>query len=185
MNSVKTTAILISLLLLGACAGGSYKGGRSGEVQSPGKTLHLYRMDIDHKAVKEGARLLFREPPPRAEQGFQRRAQGVFSVSDAGYCRIEVGCAEPVLSYDGRRGEQVYTLLKFFGRVKEDGTGATRSAGETTGIRSVRSCDEVRFKERGEGRITVQPWYNGKPGAYLFHFHRASIGRKDVRVPWR
>lgn len=183
------SALLLSLsLTMTACTGtGAYSSSSQSDRQEreASRVMHLYRIDIDHEAVRNGARLLFEEPPPRREQGYQRRSKGFFSVSDARYCRIEVGCVEPVVGLNGQRTQLGYTMLRFFGRIAEDGNRATTTAGERNTLNSARVIDEVRFIERGEDKITIQAWDNGKPGAYLFHFNRAPIGRSDVMVPWR
>lgn len=176
--------VVTSLLTLTSCVTSHNGVSRNNDPKDVSKTLNLYRVDIDKAAVKNGARLLFMEPPPRETDGNRRRGQGYFSVSDAGFCRIEVGCAERVVGLDGTNAEQVYQLLRFSGRISDDGTRATTTSGETSNARTTRQADEVRFLARGEDKITIQAVVNGKPQAYLFHFERSTIGSKSVRIPW-
>jgi hypothetical protein len=176
--------MIASLLILTSCVTSFEGDSRKEDPDDVSHTMNLYRVDIDKAAVANGARLLFMEPPPRSESGYQRRAQGFFSVSDAGFCRVDVGCAEGVVGLSGSRGEQIYSMLKFFGRISDDGERATTTSGETANVRSTRAADEVRFNARGKNKVTIQAVIDGKPQAYLFHFERSPIGSKNVRVPW-
>ena len=185
MRFTSLLLVITSSLLLSACVT-SYQG--DADAKDPDgneRTMHLYRIDVDQAAHKAGAPLLFAEPPPRTQFGFQRRAQGFFSVSDAGFCRIEVRCAEPIVALDGRRTEQVYTLLKFAGRSSDDGARATTMSGESVNVYPTAGASEVRFMERGRNKISIQAYDRGRKAAYVFHFHHTTIGRKDIPVPWR
>ncbi len=185
MQKFTALIFLTSLISLQGCISNYNSNSRTKDPNERSKVMHLYRIDLDREAIANGARRLFAEPPPRYESGARRRAQGFLGVSDSGYCRIEVGCAEPVVGLDGRNGQETYRLLKFYGRISEDGTKATTTAGETSSIQSTRNIDEIRFIERGRDKITVQAVLGGKPQAYLFHFNHAAIGAKNIRVPWK
>ncbi len=186
MRLISVTTASLLVCLFASCTGRTYsRNSRATEPEYKSKVMFLYRIDVDKAAVKKGARLLFAEPPPNYQYGTKRRAQGFFSVSDAGSCRIEVKCAEPVVGLNGRRDEQIYTLLKFYGHITSDGKRATTTQGETAAVSSGRSFDEVHFIERGDDKITVQAYFDGKPTAYLLHFTHAAIGSKTVPMPWK
>ena len=183
------TLTLSSLLLSGCGSGGSYRTNNNrrgnGESADGRQTLKLYRVDVDHAAVKGGAALLFREPPPGVEFGLERRCQGIFGISENGFCRCDVKVAEPVIGLRGRRSEQIYTLISFFGKVSEDGRRATIQGGESVAVGSALRATEIRFEERGKDRITIQAWIDGKPAAYKMHFQRQGFAPPNVPFPWK
>ncbi|MCB9833494.1 MAG: hypothetical protein H6807_13575 [Planctomycetes bacterium] len=183
---IRLLPLMALLALLATACTTSHEGDAAAkDPQGTERVMVLYRIDIDPKAVAAGAPLLFDEPPPQNSFGLVRRGQGYFSASDAGFCRIEVKVAEPVVAVDGRHGEQVYMLLKFFGRASDDGSRATIMSGESVNVSSGSQADEVRFFERGRNKISAQAYQGGKPSAYIFHFQHAAIARRDVPVPWR
>lgn len=185
MQKFTVLIILAAMALLQGCASNYEGDSRSKDPRERSKVMHLYRIDLDQEAIAGGARRLFAEPPPRYRNGVRRRAQGFLGVSDSGFCRIEVYCAEPVVGLTGTNGEQQYRMLKFYGRISDDGTKATTTSGETASMRSSRNIEEILFIERGRNKITVQAVLGGKPQAYLFHFNHAAIGSKNVRIPWK
>ncbi len=181
-----TRLLALPVVLLACACTTSYEGdSRNKDPEGNERVMVLYRIDVDPKAVAAGAPLIFNEPPPQNTFGMIRRAQGFFSVSDSGFCRIEVKVAEPVVALDGRREEQVYTLLKFFGRASDDGDRATTMSGEDVNVQSNSQADVVKFYERGRNKISVQAFVGGKPTAYILHFHHAAVPRRDVPVPWK
>jgi hypothetical protein len=174
-------------LLLAACTatGGGSRSGRGGESAGDQQTFHLYAVEIDKAAVKNGAQLLFDGPPPGVEFGLERRAQGVFRVSTNGFVDCTVRVAEPVIGLGGRRSEHRYTLLDFNGKAASDGESATISGGEAVAIESSYRPASILFRERGDDRLTIQPVAGGKPGAYLFHVQRQGFAAANVQFPWK
>lgn len=177
--------LILMSLSLAACTSPQEGDSRAKDPQGNERVMALYRIDIDPAAVASGSPLLFDEAPPQDSFGLVRRAQGYFSVSDSGFCRIDVKVAEPVMAVDGRRSEQIYTLLRFFGRISDNGERATTMSGEDVNVNSESQADVVRFYERGRNKISVQAVLGGRPSAYILHFHHAAVPRRDVPVPWQ
>ncbi|MCA9320137.1 MAG: hypothetical protein KDB53_05355 [Planctomycetes bacterium] len=182
-NSNRLQTLLLASLFLGlGCTSSDYGSGGSRNAGNENKQVfHLYRVDIDHEAVRRGAPLLFQEPPPGAEMGAYRRCQGIFGVSGNGFVRCEVKVAELVVGAGGRNQEQGYTLLEFFGKVSKDGNFATIEGGETSGRGGV----ELTFTERGDDRLTIQPRINDQLSAYRYHFQRQGFANARVPFPWK
>ncbi len=180
---LKTLAIVLTGLALGTgCVNKSGITARERERQQVGKNpiLHLYRVEIDHEAVRKGAQLLFREPVAGKEFGAYRRTQGIFGVSENGFCRCEVRVAELVNGLGGRREEQRYTLLDFFGRMASDGTRAT-----VDGTAAAPGALELRIEKLGKDEVRVQPYLNGRPGAYVYFFQKQGFSNSWVPFPYR
>lgn len=151
------------------------------EDEDPGY-LALYKVEIDHGALKNGAKLLFTEPPPGSEFGLRHHAQGFFSVSDQGFVSCKVQVAEPVLGLDGRRTIHVYWILSFFGRVDETGTRATSSSGNAT-TTVAGTASEIRIAEAGKEMISIQAFDGTNPQPYIFHFRKHAVLDRDVPFP--
>lgn len=177
--------MLVPVLALGACNTRTTKGNAAKDESYIDRTLKLYRIEIDYAAVKNGAQLLFSEPPPRAEFGLERRAQGFFSASERGFCHIVVRVAEPIVGLSGQSSEQRYDLINFSGRLSSDGTRANLEGSNGGAGGSQFSSNEVRFYEKDDDSVALQPFYDGKPTAYKYHFRRTPISRNNVPFPWR
>ena len=189
--TLRIAVSLFAVLLLCACETRTYSGGVRVPNEAPvrqdrfDKTFHLTRVEIDRDAVRTGARLLFTEPPPNREFGLERRAQGVLSISDRDFMRSSVRVAEPVIAVSGRRTEQTYTLLSFFGKIASDGKSATISDGEPVETSSVYRPDALRILEKTEERLVIQPVHQGRPLAYRYHFYRRGLTNPNVPFPWK
>ncbi len=180
---LKTLAIILAgLAVTAGCVNKSGVTPRERQRRQVGKnpTLHLYRVEIDREAVRKGAQLLFHEPVAGKEYGAYRRTQGIFGVSENGSCRCEVRVAELVFGLGGRRDEQRYTLLDFFGRISADGTRAT-----VEGAAVGRGALELRIEKLGKDEIKVQPYLNGRPGAYVYFFRKQGFSNSWVPFPYR
>ena len=176
---------LIAMTLLSSCNTPSYRDQENPD--SGSKQLKLYKVEIDRRAVRGGARLLFSEPPPGDEFGFSRLAGGQFAISDSGQLVCQVAVIEKSVGVGGRPIQQGYSVLDFRGRVADSGDVATIFDGDRvrrTDLSGV--VDEVRFQTMGSDRLVVQGFSQGKPQAYRFFFTRKRIGaRADVAFPWR
>ncbi|MEZ6196330.1 MAG: hypothetical protein R3F20_11490 [Planctomycetota bacterium] len=181
---IRLTVLCAALLLLGGCANSSYRTRTDDARQS--RYFALYRIEIDRAAVRSGARLLFTEPPAGVEYGHTRKAGGEFAVSDNGLVACRVRVIETSTGVDGRMNPIAYGILDFRGRTSDDGERATIHDGDV-GVRPVNDIvDEIRMDTDGADKLVVQPYVQGRPQAYRFHFTRSRAAiTANVEVPWR
>lgn len=181
---VSLLVLLAVLVGLSGCQTKSYRQRR--EDENPGRVFTLYRVEIDQKAVKAGAPLLFTEPTAGQEFGHTRKAGGQFAISDRGFVRAKVSVIESTTNYQGRPTRMGFTMLDFRGRTADDGDVATVHDGDL-GVNSLGSgVDSVHFETDGADKLVVQPRVKGKRQAYRYHFTRSRVAASAIiDVPWR
>ena len=139
--------------------------------------LYLERVTIDPQAVAAGSRLLFHEAAPGTNQGLRRRAQGYLSFTTEDACKTEVRVAEPLVGLDGRRAEQVYTVLSFYGTTNADRTRAHA-------VTASGSQQELRIEWLDERRVRLQAFIGDRGQAYVFEFRLRGLADRRVAFPY-
>jgi hypothetical protein len=183
-RSCSLLALLALALLCGACTTTPYRV-RKGEDEKPGRIFALYRIEIDHDAVKAGAPLFFTEPTAGVEFGHTRKGGGQFAIADSGVVRTKVSVIETSTNYQGRPTKMGYVLMNFSGRMADEGGIATIHDGDRDVKNFGDRVDAIKFDTDGADKLVVQPLLNGKPQAYRFHFTRSRVAvRANVDVPW-
>lgn len=175
--------MLLLMVGLTACTTGAHPGSRTRR-EDPDRERYqfvLYRVGIDRKAVDQGASLLFTEPPPGF--GARRRSQGFFSLTDEGFCRVDVRVGESFVGVDGRRVEHSYNLVSFYGRMNGDRTLATVTSGESPTVTPTGQVDRITLRWSGRDKVSIQAHAGSRAQAYTFDFHDHRVMDRNVAFP--